>query len=94
MSKIPESLDALLDRSSLAKALTEAGFPTAKSTLDTMATRGDGPPIVYYGAKPLYEWGSALSWARGRLSRPVNSTAEIGKSRRGRPKKQTTAAAR
>lgn len=68
----------LLTRKVLAEALTEAGFPIAVATLQTMATRGGGPEFQKFGPRALYRWGGALAWARGRLSRPVRSTSELG----------------
>jgi len=70
------SPETLLRRSEFATALTEAGFPIASATLATIAVRGGGPPFRYFGRIPLYPWGEGLDWARGRLSKPVASTAE------------------
>jgi hypothetical protein len=72
----PQNADALLTRTAAAAALTEAGFPVKAATLATKATRGGGPPYQTFGAKPLYRWGDALAWARGRLSVPRHSTSE------------------
>lgn len=77
MSKIPENLDALLSRKTAAEALTAAGYTVSFSTLATMATRGGGPVYQMFGRKPLYRWGDALEWAKGRLSRPVRTTSEL-----------------
>jgi hypothetical protein len=68
--------DALLGRADAAKALTEAGFPVSPATLATKATRGGGPRYRLFGRRPLYRWGDALEWARGRLSQPVTNTSE------------------
>jgi len=68
--------DDLLRRHALAQALTEAGFPTAATTLATKATRGGGPPFRLYGRIPLYRWEDALAWAESRLSAPRQSTSE------------------
>ena len=72
------SLDptTLLRRKTTAKALTEAGYPVAESTLATKATRGGSPPFRKFGRTPLYEWGPTLDWARSRLSEPISSTSE------------------
>jgi hypothetical protein len=70
--------DTLLTREALAAALSEAGYPTATSTLATKACRGGGPPYHKYGRKPLYRWGKGLSWARSRLSAPMRSTSDTG----------------
>jgi hypothetical protein len=71
---LPE--DVLLTRADVASALSEAGFPVSAATLATKAVRGGGPPYQLFGRKPLYRWGAALEWARGRLSRPVTNTSE------------------
>ncbi len=68
--------DTKLRRSALAEALTEAGYPTATSTLATKATRGGGPPYQLFGRVPLYRWGDAIAWAEGRLTAPQRSTSE------------------
>lgn len=77
MQPIPYSADAMLTRKATAEALTSAGFPVTKKTLDTMATRGGGPVYRLFGRKPLYRWGDALDWAQGRLSKPIRSTSEL-----------------
>jgi hypothetical protein len=69
--------DALLTRSELVEALRVAGFPIAKATLESMATRGGGPQFRKFGARPLYVWNEALDWAKGRMSQPVRSTSEL-----------------
>ncbi len=69
-------LDTLRDRKTTAENLTSAGFPVSPATLATMATRGGGPRYQLFGRKPLYRWGDALEWAKGRLSKPIRSTSE------------------
>jgi hypothetical protein len=73
---IPHDPDTLLRRDAVADALTEAGFPVAKTTLATMATRGGGPPYRSFGRVPLYKWDDALAWAQGRLTPARRSTSE------------------
>ena len=75
--------DTLLTRGATAAALNDAGFPISPATLATKATRGGGPPYRRFGRKPLYEWGTALEWARSRLSAPVPNTsaAHVAKER-------------
>jgi len=68
--------ETLLRRAELSAALTEAGFPIATSTLATIACRGHGPAYRRFGRTPLYEWGTALKWARSRLSGLVTNTSE------------------
>jgi hypothetical protein len=79
---IPTDPEALLRREQLAEALTEAGFPTTKATLATQAVRGGGPAFRKFGRHVVYQWGSSLTWAKGKLSVPVESTAELRVARR------------
>jgi hypothetical protein len=67
---------ALLTREQTAAALQREGYPVAAKTLATKATRGGGPPFRKFGARALYNWGDALTWAQSRLSKPVGSTSE------------------
>jgi hypothetical protein len=71
------SHDDRLTRQQLSARLTAAGYPTAVSTLATLATRGGGPAFQKYGSRPLYLWGPSLAWAKARLSKPVRSTSEL-----------------
>ena len=77
LAPVPLSLDTLLRRDDLAKALTAVGYPITTATLATRATRGGSPPYRLWGRYPLYRWGDALAWAEGRLSKPVTSTSEL-----------------
>ena len=52
------------------------GIGPSPATLATMATRGGGPEIVYFGRIPLYSEAGLDSWALGRLSAPVRNTSE------------------
>jgi hypothetical protein len=56
--------------------LTEAGYPTAPSALQTKAARGGGPAFVKFGPHVLYRWGDALAWAESRTTAPRASTSE------------------
>ena len=76
MNSETADLDKILTRAELAKALTGAGYPITKATLDTMATRGGGPVFRLFGKRPLYGWGDAIEWARARMSPPVRTTSE------------------
>jgi hypothetical protein len=67
--------DILLTRAKAAAALTEAGYPTARATLASMATRGGGPIYRRFGSRVVYRWGDLLDWARSRLSAPIRSTS-------------------
>lgn len=77
MTAIPNDPDAKLTRRATAEALTAAGYPVTLSTLATMATRGNGPPFMRFGRRPIYRWGDVLEWAIGRTSKPVHSTSEL-----------------
>ena len=68
--------DALLTRAATADALNKAGYPVARATLATKATRGGGPPFHRFGQRVLYRWGDVLAWAQSRLSAPMRSTSE------------------
>lgn len=67
--------DTLLTRQQVAVRLNERGFPIKATSLDTMASRGGGPPFRKFGSRPLYRWGDAIEWANGRLESLVNSTS-------------------
>ena len=67
--------DTLLDRRQLAEALCQLGFTVTRQTLETMASRGSGPPYRRWGGVVRYEWSAALVWARARLSEPHSSPA-------------------
>jgi len=66
----------LLTRSRAAEELTRAGYPTSKSSLATLASRGGGPPYRLYSKIALYRWGDLLAWAEARCSEPRCSTSE------------------
>jgi len=66
----------LLRRTAAAEALRQAGYPIARATLATLASRGGGPPFRRFGRVPLYEWPELLRWAESRLSNPIRSTSE------------------
>ena len=68
--------EALLTRAAAANALREAGYPVARATLATLASRGGGPPYRRFGRVPLYRWGDLLSWAEARLGPMIRSTSE------------------
>ena len=73
---IPDHPEILLRRADAAHALCEAGFPIARSTLATLASRGGGPSFQRFGRVPLYHLGDLLDWARSRLTAPMRSTSE------------------
>ena len=63
-------------RPEAAKFLTERGFPTAKNTLQKMATTGGGPVYRIWGNRALYTGGDLLNWAEAKLSPPRRSTSD------------------
>lgn len=67
----------LLNRGDCAKLLTEAGYPTSRATLATLASRGGGPLYRKYGRVVVYRWSDALEWAEKRLG-AFRSTASEG----------------
>ena len=73
----PDDPETLLTRQAVAEALTAAGYPTSPKTLATKASRGGGPPFRKWSTRPLYAWGSALTWAQSRLGPIVTSTSEL-----------------
>jgi hypothetical protein len=73
---IPNDPETLLRRGDAANALREAGYPIARATLATLASRGGGPSFRRFGRVPLYRWRDLLDWARSRLSAPMRSTSE------------------
>ena len=74
---VPDTPDTRLTRRDAAAALTAAGYPVARATLATLASRGGGPPYQRFGRVPLYRWGDLLAWAESRLSAPLSSTSEL-----------------
>lgn len=57
-------------RRDAAVILTAAGFPISYATLNTMATRGGGPPYKLFGRVALYDRVALYAWARGRMQAP------------------------
>jgi hypothetical protein len=76
-NSIPLDTQKFLRRAEAARALTEAGFPTAKATLATLASRGGGPHFQRYGRTPLYRYGDLLKWAESKLKPPIRSINTI-----------------
>jgi len=75
-SPVPDTPNALLTRRDAAVALTAAGYPVARATLATRASRGGGPPYRRFGRRPLYRWNDLVAWAEGQLGPPMRSTSE------------------
>lgn len=68
---------ALINRAQCAKLLSEAGYPTSRHTLASLASRGGGPLYRKYGRVVVYRWSDALDWAQARLG-AFRSTASEG----------------
>ena len=62
-------------RPEAAEFLTARGFPTAKNTLQKMATTGGGPIYRIFGNRALYTPDDLLTWAEAKLSPPRRSTS-------------------
>jgi hypothetical protein len=75
MSDLPNN-KAMRRRQAVA-FLNDHGFPIALATLETLATRGGGPPMTYFGSIPTYSPDGLLEWARSRC-RVKRSTSDPG----------------
>ena len=67
---IPINLDAKLNRTALAEALTPAGYDITASTLAGLAHRGGGPDYDLFNGRARYTWGPSLKWAESRVKAP------------------------
>jgi len=65
-----------LTRRQAAEWLTAKGYPTAKTTLDKLATIGGSPTYRIFGNRAIYTTADLLEWAEARLSAPVENTAQ------------------
>ncbi|MHB8528432.1 MAG: hypothetical protein ACYC8V_02845 [Caulobacteraceae bacterium] len=70
------SPEALLTRDKAASVLSDLGYPLAKKTLATMASRGGGPLYRRFGKRVLYRLRDLTDWAEARCSAPRRSTSE------------------
>jgi hypothetical protein len=73
---VPTTPSARLSRRLTAETLSIVGYPTTQSTLNTLATTGDGPLFDRYGGYAIYEWGDAISWAQSKSSGKRRSSSE------------------
>jgi hypothetical protein len=78
MSAIPSDLDNIYrDTKALSKKLFDRkGVRVAPATLNTLRTRGGGPPFRKFGRIPLYRLKEALDWVDARMSMLRHSTSE------------------
>ena len=60
----------------LAARLDEAGFPISHDTLETLRSRGGGPPYTKFAKAVRYVWGDGLLWALRRLAPLRSSTSD------------------
>lgn len=67
-----------LTRTQSAEWLTESGYPITASYLGKLAHTGDSPIYQIFGNKALYRPEDLQSWARGRISKPLENTAQRG----------------
>jgi hypothetical protein len=59
-----------------AEDLSAKGYPISPHTLDTLASRGGGPPYRKWGRRRLYDPNELLAWAEGLLGPTVTSSSE------------------
>jgi hypothetical protein len=60
--------DPRMTRAGLAKWLTDQGYPTTITSLNTWTSRGEGPPIDgWWGQRAMYQKGPCLEWAKSRF---------------------------
>jgi hypothetical protein len=76
---VPTAPSARLSRRLTAEALSMVGYPTTQSTLNSLATTGDGPLFDRYGQYAIYEWGDAVAWVQSK-SRGKRRSSSVGRS--------------
>lgn len=70
--------EKFLTRVEASEYLTEVrGLPTAKGTLQKLATVGGGPPYQRFGNRVVYLPNNLDQWANQKLSDPRRSTSEV-----------------
>jgi hypothetical protein len=78
MRKMQDDLsNALLSYKEIARELTRHGYRISPASLQTMATRGDGPVFRKWGHRRVYRLDEALAWAEGRFSAPVTKVSDL-----------------
>lgn len=65
-----------LTRAKSADFLTENGYPIKPSYLAKLAIVGGSPTYQIFGNRALYRPEELLSWAKGRLSKPLENSAQ------------------
>jgi hypothetical protein len=91
---VPTVPSARLSRRLTAEALSMVGYPTTQSTLNSLATTGDGPLFDRYGGYAIYEWGDALAWAQAKSKGKRRSSSEGRSAEAGELARKNAAIAR
>lgn len=60
--------DTFLTRDLAAQALADVGIPTTTSTLESLASKGDGPPYVVINRRAVYRRSELLKWIESRTA--------------------------
>jgi hypothetical protein len=79
-----ETQKPYLNRKQASDLLCRQGFPITCATLAKFASVGGGPPMHFFGRKPLYDPDETLDWARTRTTKKF-STSDVGERN---PKRQ------
>jgi hypothetical protein len=87
---IPTAPSARLSRRLTAETLSMVGYPTTQSTLNSLATTGEGPLFDRYGQYAIYEWGDALAWAQSK-SKGKRRSSSVGRSQEAADKAKANA---
>ena len=66
--------DKLLTRAEAERFTRALGQRVARGTFEQYASKGDGPPIEYFGAKPLYRVRDLRDWLSKRTKRANSAT--------------------
>ena len=87
---VPTTPSARLSRRLTAESLSMVGYPATQSTLNTLATTGDGPLFDRYGHYTIYEWADALAWAQAK-SKGKRRSSSVGRSQEAADKAKASA---
>lgn len=66
----------LVNRVELAAWLKARGFVCTVSTLETMCSRGGGPPFMKAGRRVLYRVADVETWLATKLTGPFTSSSD------------------
>jgi hypothetical protein len=67
----------LMEPAALSENLGLSGLKVATTTLESLRSRGGGPPFRKFGRRRLYAWGDGALWALGQLTGPLTSTSDV-----------------